>query len=361
MDEQCIARGRAVAAILAGAWRHAPGSEPIAPATLQEVLPLVVAGGAAGLAWHRVRQTPLRNTTAGRELQQHYRLQTLQAIDRDRAIYKVLARLRFGGVEPILIKGWSAARLYPEPGLRLSSDLDWCVPLNRLPAAAAALAGWQLPCAVDLHADVPDLPDRNWDQVFTRSRIVQLGERTVRVLGPEDELRLLCLHLARHGIARPLWLCDIGACLESLPADFDWDYCLAGKHHLSSWTKCVLGLATRLLACRRINHAPLQDNVVLWVERAVLWCWGVGRGRRLAYYVRHPVEAVRRMRYHGISPNHGSTPIKAALHLSLGPHAGLPLVGIQLAAFLRRKVPHVLERLVWPRRRLALPFTVHSH
>jgi hypothetical protein len=96
-----------------------------------------------------------------------------------------------------------------------------------------------------------------------------------------------------------------------------------------------------------------------WVERAVLWCWGTGAGRPWRHYLRHPVEVVRRLRYHGISPNHGCMAIKAALQLRLGPSRRLPLVLVQLAAFLRRKIPHVLQRLLCPRRRVSLPFTVH--
>jgi hypothetical protein len=61
----------------------------------------------------------------------------------------------------------------------------------------------------------------------------------------------------------------------------------------------------------------------------------------------------------GISPNHGCMAIKAALQLRLGPSRRLPLVLVQLAAFLRRKIPHVLQRLLCPRRRVSLPFTVH--
>jgi hypothetical protein len=262
-------------------------------------------------------------------------------------------------VEPILIKGWSSARLYPEPGLRTSGDVDLCVPPDRVETAAAALSAAPLPCAVDLHRAVPDLPDRPWDEVFRRSRLTALGEVAVRVLGPEDQLRLLCLHLVRHGIARPLWLCDVGACLESLPADFDWDYCMWGRTHLSRWAVCVLGLAGRLLDGR--TPVATAGRFPPWVERAVLWCWGVGSGRSLRHYLRHPAEVVRRLCYHGISPNHGSTPIKAALQLGLGPTRRMPLLLVQLAAFARRKVPHLIERLPPPRSRTPFPFTIHHH
>jgi hypothetical protein len=249
--------------------------------------------------------------------------------------------------------------VYGVAGLRPSCDVDLCVARPQLAAAAAALAASPLPCAVDLHGDVPDLPDRSWGEVLGRSQLAALGAVAVRVLAPEDELRLLCLHLARHGVARPLWVCDVGACLETLPPGFDWDCCLRGDEHLSAWTECVLGLASRLLGSRM---PPGSARLPSWVERAVLWCWGTGPGRPLRHYLRHPAEVVRRLRYHGISPRHGSAPIKASLQLRLPPLRGLPLLLVQLAAFVRRKVPHLLGHLVPCRRPgVSLPLCIHRH
>jgi len=353
--------GTTVAAVLACAWRRTPPTLRLAQATLEKVVPLLAAGGAGGLAWHRVRGTGLAATPAARELRQHYRLQALQSVDRESAITELLRRLRSAGVEPILIKGWSSAHLYPEPGLRLSADADLCVAADRLTTAAATLSRAALPCAVDLHGDVPDLQDRPWNDVFRRSRLLPLGDGAVRVLGPEDQLRLLCLHLTRHGIARPLWLCDVGACLESLPPDFDWHCCLSGDTHLAAWTVCVLGLAERLLDARPSGPPQLFGCVPAWIEQAVRWCWGAGSGKPLHHYLRDPAEVVRRLRYHGISPNHGSTPIKAALDMGLGPNRGLPLLFVQLVSFVHRKVPHVWQRLVRPRHRSSYPFTIHQH
>ncbi len=351
-------RGSTVAAVLAGAWRRSPGPLPLSPSEVDAVVPLLAAGGAGGLGWHRLRSTALLTSASARELRQHYRLQTLQAAQRESAIRALLPRLRAAGVEPILIKGWSAARLYPDPGLRPSCDVDLCVPAERMPMAVAALSGAPLPCAVDLHADIPDLEDRTWDAVLGRSRLVALGDVAVRLLGPEDQMRLMCLHLVRHGLARPLWLCDVATCLESLPADFDWDVCLAGRPHVARWVTCVVELACHLLDAQTTT-AP-RENEAPWVERAVLWCWGTEPGQPRAHPLRRPIEALRRLRYHGISPSHGLTPIKAAWQMGLGPRRGLPLVLLQLAAFFRRKVPHVLHRLLRPRR-AALPFVVHHH
>src|SRR5205807_1179327 len=81
---------------------------------------------------------------------------------------------------------------------------------------------------VDLHEGMPDLPDRSWDEVYRRSRLVRLRNSDVRILGAEDHLRLTCFHLLRHGAWCPLWLCDVVVILESLPPGFDWDYCKHG-------------------------------------------------------------------------------------------------------------------------------------
>jgi hypothetical protein len=328
------AHGRAIAAVLAGAWRSCPPPSDGFPDP--SLVPLLAAGGAAGLVRHRLGATPFAGP-AGRELKQHYRLLVLEAVRREDAVRELLPRLRAAGVEPIVIKGWSSARLYPEPCLRPSGDLDLCVRAEDLGRAAATLAGAPLPCPVDLHADLPDLEDRSWSQVFCRSRLVGLGDLPVRVLGPEDHLRLLCLHLARHGMSRPLWLCDIALGLEVRPADFDWDCWRWGKEPLTAWAVGVVELACRLLGARAGDASRWFRGVPSWVEREVLNCWGAGRLL------------------------HGSRSIKAAVRLGLGPHHALPLVFTRCTDFLRRKVPHVLERLLVPHHRIARPFTIHRH
>jgi hypothetical protein len=342
-----FARGAAVAAVLAGAWRRSPPPPDLDD--VSEVVPMLVRGGAAGLAWHRLRAGPLCKTFACRELRQHYRMQALRAVDYAAAVAEVLSRVRAAGVEPILIKGWSSARLYPEPGLRPSDDVDLCVPEDRLADALGALSG-PLPCAGDLHGGVPDLPDRTWGEAFGRSRLVAgPGGAEVRVLGAEDQLRLLCLHLARHGVARPLWLCDVGACLEGLPEGFDWDYCLRGRPSLSAWAASVMGLACRLLGAKAASDCA--DRCPAWVERAVLWCWGAGPERSFWRRLIEPREAMRRLSHHGISPGHGSAPIKDAFRLGLDPRRlRVPSLLLQVVAFVRRKGPY-LWRLFRPKRR----------
>jgi hypothetical protein len=304
----------------------------------------------------------LRTSRPGRELRQHYRLQTLRAVDHEAALMALLRRLRGVGVIPLLIKGWSSAVLYPEQALRPCSDIDLCVDEEQFETAATALAQAPLPWPVDLHTGVEELPDRTWDELLRRSRRLAVGDEEVQTLGPEDQLRLLCLHQARHGMARPLWLCDVAACLEALPAAFDWDYWLWGAKHLSQWACCVAGLACRLLgACPVSLPLPGTRRDPGWVEEAVSWSWGGGSERPLRDVLHHPGEVLRRFQYCGLSKHPGVMAVRAALQLGIGPEHRLPLLLTHLAAFARKKGPSLLRRLVTRRRRLARPFAVHRH
>src|SRR5262249_5230360 len=158
------------------------------------------------------------------------------------------------GIEPLLFKGWAIARLYPEPGLRASGDIDLCVRPEEYAAALAALR--DVPEAagrLDIHRGFSPrhlgfslLNDRTLDALYEREEWVSLGDTRVRILSPEEHLRFLCLHLLGHGGWRALWLCDVAVALESRPSTFDWDRCLSGDRRRSDWVACTLGLAHRL-------------------------------------------------------------------------------------------------------------------
>lgn len=265
-----------MAEILAGAWRPAPPPLDLDAAAVAAVAPLVLQTTAAPLAWWRVRAAGLRATGSLRPLQHVYRDYALQSAGHEQHLREVIPLLRAAGVEPILIKGWSVARLYPEAGLRPYCDLDLCVRHDQLWAAMDVLnaaADRQFP--VELHQGIPDLKDRPWSESYCRSRLVDLGGVALRVLCPEDQLRLLCLHQMRHGACAPVWLCDLGVVLESRPRDFDWDYCLHGHKARTAWIVCWLGLACQLLGAR-LDEPTLAARVAdlpSWLAPAVLARW----------------------------------------------------------------------------------------
>jgi len=117
-----LRRGELVAAALAGAGAfHRP---PCSPAELAEVTPLLLGTGGGSLGWWRVRSSGCRTSPQALELQPAYRLETLQAARHEREIQQTITLLRSSGLEPLLVKGWAVARLYPEPGLSPYGDID---------------------------------------------------------------------------------------------------------------------------------------------------------------------------------------------------------------------------------------------
>jgi len=118
--------------------------------------------------------------------------------------------LRQAAVEPLLVKGWAAAALYPDLGLRPFGDIDLLIRPRELETARTALrVEATRDCLVDLHLRFSELKGRSIDDLFARSRLVALERGQVRVLAAEDHLALLAIHLLKHGAWRPLWLCDV--------------------------------------------------------------------------------------------------------------------------------------------------------
>lgn len=132
-------QGRRVAQLLAGAWQQAASSVPVAAEEVARLAPLLLSMGAGALAWRRLRATNLSDSPASDQLQQAYCFHSLEALVHTHRLKQVIARLRRIGVEPVLVKGWAIARLYPELGLRPFSDLDLCVLPEQYRAAQAAL------------------------------------------------------------------------------------------------------------------------------------------------------------------------------------------------------------------------------
>jgi len=288
--------GERIAAVLAGAWRPSPPALRISAEDLSEVARPLLRTGGGGLVWWRVKHAGWPGSPDLLRFRQAYRLQHLLAALHERWIQRVVARLRSSGIEPLLGKGWAVARLYPDPGLRPCGDIDLYVRREQYSAAAGVLAGREgEEEPLDLHAGLADLDDRSADEVYRRSQVLALGETEVRTFGPEDHLRLLSLHMLRHGVFRPLWLCDVAVALESRTPAFDWDYFQSGSRRRSPWAACALGLAHRLLEAR-LDGVPLAaraDDPPRWLVPAVYRQWGAAQtpqGARTAMstYLRHP-------------------------------------------------------------------------
>src|ERR1051326_866308 len=129
-----------IAAALCGVWRPTVGPPRFMEDELARIVPLLIQSGAGALVWRRVRETNLAESPTGLELQQTYRLHRLQSSLHLRRIKRVVSLLRENNIEPVLLKGWSIARLYAEPGLRHYFDVDLCVAHRDYAAAQQAIS-----------------------------------------------------------------------------------------------------------------------------------------------------------------------------------------------------------------------------
>src|SRR5713226_7296073 len=107
-----------VATVLSGSWRQSAEPLQISDCELAEVAPLLIQAGAGALVWWRIRDSALSTSDTAAQLHQAYRLHRLEGSLHISRLKRVVERFRAAGIEPVLLKGWSVTRLYPEPGLR---------------------------------------------------------------------------------------------------------------------------------------------------------------------------------------------------------------------------------------------------
>ena len=331
-SQSSVARGELIAQLLAGSWR---GGEPLPALSAQELDSIarpLMRSGAGALAWWRIRESCLRATAVAEQFQQAYRLQSLQAMLHERNLKRVIPLLGSHAVKPVLVKGWAIARHYPETGLRPYTDLDLCVLPDQYALASAALKDPAAQsCNVDLHRGFDKFYDLQADDIFERSQLVKLDDLEVRVLSAEDHLRLLCMHLLRHGAVRPIWLYDIAVLLETRTDNFDWDRCLGRSRQQADWVACALGLAHQLLRAD-VEGTPVArraKKLPRWLAPTVLKEWGTPLHSlgQIAVYLKHPVRVIRGLIEE--LPHHWPNPIEATMTLK-GPFNELPRLPFQV-------------------------------
>ncbi len=77
---------------------------------------------------------------------------------------------------------------------------------------------------------------------WTPGRRVPFGERTIRVLCAEDDLRLVCMHYPVSGGWRSLSLCDVALVLETRPVPLDWALVLPDARR-TEWLRLAATMA----------------------------------------------------------------------------------------------------------------------
>jgi putative nucleotidyltransferase-like protein len=256
------------------------------------------------LAWWSIRNSELENSLSAPELRQAYNFYQLQASVHELQIQKVFSLLRSNGVEPLLIKGWGVSLLYPEKGLRPSGDIDICVLPEDLSAAEAVLKSPEgRPYLVDLwHQEVHEFDRTGLDQLYSRSQLVRLGDVDVRVPCPEDHLRVLAIHLLKHGVCLPRWLCDIAVALESRGPEFNWQSCFGSRRREADWVACAIGLSHCLLGAD-VSGVPIPakwKQPPKWIITNVQKRWETLESMNLSHQRYGVTMAAHLSRPHGV-------------------------------------------------------------
>jgi Uncharacterised nucleotidyltransferase len=345
-------RGEPLALALAGTLRHAwrRESEPFdLPAIDRRAwAERLVAGGVGALAWWRIRQTALAAVPEASALQEAFRFHGVSAARNERDLRHLLDHFNDAGIEPILFKGWTLARLYPQKALRPFGDFDLLVPREQTERARAVLR--ELGDDLRERADVDTaetlaryLPDRTEAELFGRAQPQSLEGARFRVLCPEDHFRLVTLHQLHHGGWRPLWLCDVAVLLEAAPPDFSWERCLEGEGRLSEGVLATVALAAELLGARLPAGTP-DFTVPAWLRRAVLHGWVHG------YESMPPsLYGLRALGWRGALDAlraRWPDPVSATVHLR-APFRTVPRPAVQMAECLRRAADFARRDLRW--------------
>lgn len=156
---------------------------------------------------------------------------------------------RENGIEPIIFKGWAAARYYPDNVFRSTHDLDISVPSSQYGLArsiAASSAGRKF--VIDLHREFRNHDKRSWDELFTDSKLIETPFGSIRVLSDEDHLRSLVTHWLYDGGEYKEKLWDIYYLIDSTRNSFNWEKCLsAASDDRRRWIAIVVLLASKYL------------------------------------------------------------------------------------------------------------------
>lgn len=189
------------------------------------------------------------------------RWQLLQLRVSEKRVVEAVDFLRRNNVEPILIKGWAAAQWYPKPHERGFTDIDLMLAPAEYDKNREMLENCPGSLPVDLHRGARHLDPVPYEDLFANSRLVRCGETDVRVLRPEDHLRILCVHWLTDGGAYKIRLWDIYHIVENRPADFDWERCLnVVATTRRQWIVCTILLAHKYFGLK-IEDTPAAGKV----------------------------------------------------------------------------------------------------
>lgn len=211
----------------------------------------------------------------------------------EQRIAKAFSLFRERGIEPIIFKGWAVGAFYPDTQYRPSGDIDLAVASkDYVEAVAFEKTNGVSELAIDLHDRFRNHDTVAWSDLFANSILVDVDGNKVRVLRPEDHLRIVCVHWLNDGGEYKNRLWDIYYMVANRPADFDWDRCLnVVSSTRRRWIVCAIGLTHKYLGLE-LTGTPIEqeaENLPTWMIQRIEREWRSDvRLRDIATCLREP-------------------------------------------------------------------------
>jgi hypothetical protein len=230
---------------------------------------------------------------ATESLQPRYQANVRRSLWLTGELLHVLDHLQSRGIETLPYKGpVLAQQLYGNVAERQFSDLDLLIRGADVPRTKAALLelGYKANLVLTPReeraylasgyeytfssAHGRDLLEMQWrilprfysvdfdvERFFNRALEVRLNDRSVRTLGAEDLLLVLCVHAAKHVWLQLSCLCDIAALVRSQPLDFE----LVRKQAQGLGVERIM--AVTFLLASKLLETPLPSCVCAHVQK----------------------------------------------------------------------------------------------
>lgn len=214
--------------------------------------------------------------------------------------FRALTELHF---DPVLIKGWSVSRFYPQTHLRTSTDIDIAVAPDIFDSALSYFVSSSLSkLNIDLHRGLRDRDTLDWADLLARTYTVDLNGVQIRVLSEEDNLRVTAAHWLIDGGVYKERLWDIYYLVQNRKKDFDWSRSLEAAGPIrKSWVIAAIAAARDYLS---LDVSDLPDEIrqfelPTWFKRSIVREWTRGPYLRIPLWmcIRKPrtfIEQIRR-------------------------------------------------------------------
>lgn len=274
------------------------------------------------------------NEAVRTEINDEARWNLLQKKTQEIRVVQAFELFRRNGIEPVLIKGYAAARNYPDSETRLSLDIDFAVGAADFEKARQIETPEGI--GIDVHRELRHLDTLPWNDLFENSELTEISGCRVRLLRAEDHLRVLCVHWLTDGGWDKSRLWDIYYAIANRSHDFDWPRFLdVVTPRRRRWLVATVGLAQRYLGLD-LTDTPIENearDLPKWLVRTVEREWARERERPMETTVFEPAMFVKQF-VRRLSPN----PIRATVEAE-GDFDAKTRVFYQIGNFLSRIMP----------------------